>query len=136
MKSIENDRLNAEWNLHRTISKINYQIHTDAIKEHIIPISITKEHSAHIFAGESDVLNVALFGKTAKQWREENTKVEGNIRDHATLEQLLVLANLESLNAEFIKMGLQQSTRLLKLNQTAINQLSMILGNKQTKKLK
>lgn len=136
LKSIENERLNVEWNIHRTISKINYQIHTDAIKEHIIPISITKEHTAQIYASEADVLNVALFGKTAKQWRAENNNVEGNIRDQATLEQLLVLANLESLNAEFIKMGLQQSNRLLKLNQTAITQLSAILGNKQTKKLK
>ena len=118
------------------IGKINYQIHTDAIKEHIIPISITKEHTAQIYASEADVLNVALFGKTAKQWRAENNNAEGNIRDQATLEQLLVLANLESLNAEFIKMGLQQSNRLLKLNQTAITQLSAILGNKQTKKLK
>lgn len=136
LKSIENERLNVEWNLHRTISKINCQIHTDAIKEHISPISITKEHTAQIYASEADVLNVALFGKTAKQWRAENDNVEGNIRDQASLEQLLVLANLESLNAEFIKMGLQQSNRLLKLNQTAITQLSAILGNKQTKKLK
>ena len=92
---------------------------------------------SQIFIVESwEPLAKQLFGKTAKQWRAENDNVEGNIRDQATLEQLLVLANLESLNAEFIKMGLQQSNRLLKLNQTAITQLSAILGNKQTKKLK
>lgn len=136
LKSKENERLKDEWNLHRTLSKINYQIHTDAIKEHIIPVSITSEQTIQIYASEADVLNVALFGKTAKQWRIENPKIVGNIRDQATLEQLLVLANLESLNAEFIKMKLQQSHRLIKLNQTAITQLKAILGNIIIKKLK
>jgi phosphoenolpyruvate carboxylase len=136
LKSKENERLKDEWNLHRTLSKLNYQIHTDAIKEHIIPISITSEQTMQIYASEADVLNVALFGKTAKQWRIENPKIVGNIRDQATLEQLLVLANLESLNAEFIKMKLQQSHRLIKLNLTAITQLKAILGNILIKKLK
>ena len=141
LKEDENDRLNLTWNLNRTLSKINYRIHTDAIKEHIIPNSITKEQANLVYANEADVLNVALFGKTAKQWRDDAStgsaaNVEGNIRDHASMEQLLVLANIESLNAEFIKMNLPQSDRLLKLNQTAITQLKAIIGNPQLKKLK
>jgi phage regulator Rha-like protein len=136
LKDDENNRLQLTWNLHRTLSKINYQIHTDAIKSHVIPISITKEQAAQVYASEADVLNVALFGKTAKQWRNENPNTEGNMRDQATIEQLLVLANLESLNAEFIKMKLPQPDRLIKLNQTAITQLKAILGNPQIKKLK
>lgn len=136
LKEDENDRLNLTWNLHRTLSKINYRIHTDAIKEHIIPNTITREQANLIYANEADVLNVALFGKTARQWRDENPNTEGNIRDHATIEQLLVLANIESMNAEFIKMSLVQSERLLKLNQIAISQLKSIVGNAQIKKLK
>ena len=141
LKDDENDRLNLTWNLHRTLSKINYRIHTDAIKEHIIPNSITKEQANLVYANEADVLNVALFGKTAKQWRDDAStgsapNVEGNIRDQASIEQLLVLANIESLNAEFIKMNLPQSDRLLKLNQTAITQLKAIIGNPRLKKLK
>jgi hypothetical protein len=136
LKNDENDRLNLTWNLHRTLSKINYRIHTDAIKEHIIPTSITKEQANLVYANEADVLNVALFGKTAKQWRDENPTTEGNIRDQATLEQLLVLANIESMNAEFIKMNLPQSERLIKLNQIAISQLKSMVGNAQIKKLK
>ncbi|MFM9948241.1 MAG: KilA-N domain-containing protein [Saprospiraceae bacterium] len=136
LKEDENDRLNLTWNLHRTLSKINYRIHTDAIKEHIIPNSITKEQANLVYASEADVLNVALFGKTAKQWRDENPNADGNVRDQATIEQLLVLANIESMNAEFIKMNLPQSERLLKLNQIAISQLKSIVGNTQIKKLK
>ncbi len=136
LKDDENDRLNLTWNLHRTLSKINYRIHTDAIKEHIIPNSITKEQANLVYANEADVLNVALFGKTAKQWRDQNTNTEGNIRDQASIEQLLVLANIESMNAEFIKMTLPQSERLIKLNQIAISQLKSIVRNVQTKKLK
>ncbi len=136
LKDDENDRLNLTWNLHRTLSKINYRIHTDAIKEHIIPNSVTQEQASLAYATEADVLNVALFGKTAKQWRDENPKTEGNIRDQASIEQLLVLANIESMNAEFIKMDVPQSERLIKLNQIAISQLKSILGNAQIKKLK
>lgn len=135
LKDDENERLNLSWNLHRTLSKINYRIHTDAIKEHIIPNTITKEQASLAYANEADVLNVALFGKTAKQWRDENPKAEGNIRDQATIEQLLVLANIESMNAEFIKMNLPQSERLIKLNQIAISQLKAIVGNPQIKSL-
>jgi hypothetical protein len=136
LKDDENDRLKLNWNLNRTLAKINYRIHTDAIKENIIPGNLTKEQVSHIYANEADVLNVALFGKTARQWRNENPDAEGNIRDYATLEQLLVLANLESLNAEFVKMNMQQSERLVKLNQTAISQMKSLALNANIKKLK
>lgn len=136
LKEDENKRLSLEWNLSRTLSKINYRIHTDAIKENIIPENITNEQANFIYANEADVLNVALFGKTAKQWRDANPKSEGNIRDQATIEQLLVLANIESMNAEFIRMELKQSERLLKLNQIAIAQLKSLTANPAIKKLK
>lgn len=136
LKSEENDRLKLNWNLHRTLAKINYRIHTDAIKDNIFPENLSKEQINHIYASEADVLNVALFGKTARQWRDENPKADANIRDYASIEQLLVLANLESLNAEFIKMGLIQSDRLVKLNQTAISQMKSLAANGNIKKLK
>ncbi len=113
LKDDENDRLKLTWNLHRTLSKINYRIHTDSIKQNIIPENVTKEQANSIYANEADVLNVALFGKTAKQWRDANPGNEGNIRDQATIEQLFVLANIESMNAEFIRMNLSQSERLI-----------------------
>lgn len=136
LKEDENSRLSLEWNLNRTLSKLNYRIHTDAIKEHIIPENITKEQANFVYANEADLLNVALFGKTAKQWREENPNAEGTIRDFATIEQLLVLANIESLNAEFIRMELSQPERVLKLNQIAIIQLKSITNNSIIPKLK
>ncbi|GAB3429021.1 KilA-N domain-containing protein [Niabella aquatica] len=136
LKNEESSRLSLNWNLNRTLSKINYRIHTDAIKENIIPPSLSKEQVAVIYASEADVLNMALFGMTAKQWRDKNAGAKGNIRDQATIEQLLVLANLESLNAEFIKMVLPQKERLQKLNQTAISQLSSLLKNNTIKLLK
>ena len=136
LKEDENSRLSLEWNLNRTLSKLNYRIHTDAVKEHIIPENITKEQTSIIYASEADVLNVALFGKTAKQWRDENKKLEGNIRDYATIEQLLVLANIESMNAEFIRMNLLQKERLIKLNQMAIVQIKSITNNPTIQKLK
>ncbi len=136
LKEDENNRLNLAWNLNRTLSKINYRIHTDAIREHIIPKHITREQAGFVYASEADLLNVALFGKTAKQWREANPAMEGNIRDQATIEQLLVLANMESLNGEFIRMGLPQNERLIKLNQTAIAQMQSLLANPSLKKLK
>ena len=135
LKEDENRRLSLDWNLNRTLAKLNYRIHTDAIKTHIIPPSITKEQKSFVYASEADVLNVALFGKMAKQWRDENPSQEGNIRDYATIEQLLVLANIESMNAEFIRMGLPQSERLRKLNQIAIIQLQSLIGNVNIKKL-
>jgi len=136
LKAEENDRLKLNWNLNRALAKINYRIHTDAIKENIIPENLRKNQINQIYANEADVLNVALFGKTAKQWRDENPDSEGNIRDYSAIEQLLVLANLESLNAEFIRMGLPQSERLVKLNQTAIRQMKSLTMNTNIKKLK
>jgi hypothetical protein len=135
LKEDENRRLSLEWNLNRTLSKVNYRIHTDAIKENIIPANITKEQEQYIYASEADVLNVAMFGMTAQQWRKANPDKEGNIRDYSTVEQLLVLANLESMNAEFIRMGLAQGERLRKLNAIAIQQLNSLVGNNNLKKL-
>ena len=136
LKEDENSRLSLECNLNRTLSKLNYRIQTDAIKEHIIPENISIEQANYVYASEADVLNVALFGKTAKQWRDENPNLEGNIRDYATIEQLLVLANIESLNAEFIRMEISQKERLLKLNQIAIIQIKSITKNINVQKLK
>ncbi len=136
LKDDENDRLKLTWNLNRTLSKINYRIHTDAIKDHIIPDNISKEQANIVYANEADVLNVALFGKTAKQWRDENPNIEGNIRDQASIEQLLVLANIESMNAEFIRMEFPQNERLIKLNQIAISQLKSLMANTNIRKLK
>jgi len=135
LKEDENRRLSLEWNLNRTLSKLNYRIHTDAIKEHIIPPQISKKQQSLVYATEADVLNMALFGKTAKQWRDENPGKEGNIRDYATVEQLLVLANIESMNAEFIRMELPQGERLKKLNEIAIAQLKSLSANPNTKRL-
>jgi len=135
LKEDENRRLSLEWNLNRTLSKVNYRIHTDAIKDNIIPANITKEQEQYIYANEADVLNVALFGMTAQQWRKANPGKEGNIRDYSSIEQLLVLANLESMNAEFIRVGLLQGERLKKLNAIAIQQLKSLVGNNNLKKL-
>ena len=135
LKEEENKKLFLEWDLNRTLAKINYRIHTDAIKEYLIPAIISKEQKNLMYATEADVLNISLFGKTAKQWREENSDATGNIRDYATLEQLLILANLESINAELIRMELPQDKRLEMLNQTAIVQLRSLLGMTSLKKL-
>lgn len=135
LKEEENSRLSLDWNLHRTLAKVNYRIHTDSIKENIIPPAVTKEQANLIYANEADLLNVAMFGKTALQWRKENSGKKGNIRDYSTIEQLLVLANLESLNAEFIRMNLSQADRLKKLNQTAITQLKSLLASPHISKL-
>lgn len=136
LKSDENSRLNLEWNLQRTISKINYRIHTDAIKENLIPKEITAAQSNLVYATEADLLNVALFGITAKEWREKNSKKTANIRDEASLEQLVVLSNLESINALLIQQGLSQSQRLIQLNKVAITQMKSLVENKAIKKLK
>jgi hypothetical protein len=135
LKEDENRRLSLEWNLNRTLSKLNYRIHTDAIKENIIPPNITKEQEQFIYANEADVLNVAMFGITAQQWRKANPGKEGNVRDYSAVEQLLVLANLESMNAEFIRMGMPQGERLRKLNTIAIQQLKSLVGNSNLEKL-
>jgi hypothetical protein len=136
LKEDENRRLSLDWNLNRTLAKVNYRIHTDAIKEKIIPSIITKKQESLTYANEADILNVALFGMTAKQWRDQNPNLKGNIRDYSSIEQLLVLANLESLNAEFIRMELPQGQRLKKLNKIAIEQMKSLIGQASIKKLK
>ena len=136
LKADENDRLKLDWNLQRTLAKINYHIHTDAIKENLIPKELSKTQTSFVYANEADLLNVALFGITAKQWRDENPKADGNIRDIATLEQLVVLSNLESINALLIHQGLNQTVRLIQLNKVAITQMKSLIGNKSIKKLK
>ena len=134
LKSDESRRLSLEWNLQRTLSKINYRIHTDAIKEHIIPDIVTKEQIAYTYAEEADLLNVALFGMTAKQWHDANPGLKGNVRDYATLEQLVVLSNMESINALLIQQGLPQSERLLQLNSVAITQMKSLVDNQNLAK--
>ena len=126
LKEDENRRLSLAWNLNRTLAKINYRIHTDAIQTHLIPKEVTAKQAAFAYAEEADLLNVALFGRTAREWRDANPGKEGNMRDHANLEQLLVLANLESMNAEFIHMGLPQGDRLKRLNRIAIRQMQTL----------
>lgn len=126
LKEDESRRLSLTWNLHRTLSKVNYRIHTDAIKTHLIPPEVSPQQAAFTYATEADLLNVALFGQTARQWRDANPDLDGNIRDHATVEQLLVLANLETMNAEFIHMALPPPERLQRLNQIAIRQMTVL----------
>lgn len=136
LKDEENIRHSLEWNLQRTLSKINYRIHTDAIKETLIPPTIIKQQAATIYASEADVLNMALFGTTAANWRNVHNSEKGNIRDDASLEQLVVLTNLESINAVLIKQDLMQSVRLQRLNEIAISQMKSLLNYPGIKKLK
>lgn len=130
----EFQRLKAEeqqqlgWSAKRELSKINYRIHTDAIKQNLIPVEVTPAQASIIYANEADVLNVAMFGMTAKQWREANPELKGNIRDYATINELICLSNMENLNAVFIEQGMPQGDRLVKLNQIAIHQMN-VLGN-------
>jgi hypothetical protein len=126
LKDDENRRLSLAWNLNRTLSKLNYRIHTDAIKTHLIPPEVTAAQSAVTYATEADLLNVALFGLTARQWRDANPALQGNMREYASVEQLLVLANIEGMNAELIHMGLPQPERLKRLNQIAIRQMEIL----------
>lgn len=136
LKEEETSHLQLEWDLQRTLAKINYRIHTDAIKENLLPQELTRKHALMVYATEADVLNMALFGKTAAQWRDNNPTAKGNIRDTATLEQLVVLSNLESLNAVLIHQQMPQSERLLQLNKVAITQMKSLLANQRLKKLK
>jgi len=135
LKQDENDRQKLEWDLQRTLSKINYKIHTDAIKEKLIPRELTKDQINIKYADEADLLNVALFGITAKMWRDQNPKLKGNIRDYAPIEQLVVLSNLESINALLIGDGFSQKDRIQKLNNTAIIQMKSLLTSNGAKKL-
>ena len=121
--------------MRRDIAKINYRIHTDAIKENLIPETLSNQQISYIYASEADILNVALFGKTAKQWRTENPDKEGNIRDYANVSQLVCLANLENLNAIMIHDGLAQAERLTRLNQIAISQMKILLQDNTIKRL-
>lgn len=137
LKEDENSRLSLDWNLRRTLSKTNYRIHTDAIKDHLIPDNVSKAQKSIAYANEADVLNVALFGMTAKQWRDKNPSKakKENIRDSATIQQLIILSNLESINAEFVKQGLPQAERLERLNQIAITQAKSLANSSSVKKL-
>jgi hypothetical protein len=136
LKQDESSRTSLEWNLQRTLSKINYRIHTDAVKETLIPPEVTREQAAATYASEADMLNVALFGMTAGQWRGRNPKKDGNMRDHATLEQLVILSNIESINALLVRQGMPQKERLVQLNTAAITQMKSLLGaTTLTKKL-
>jgi len=124
------------WDIRRNLAKINYRIHTDAIKENLIPPELTKEQINLVYATEADVLNMALFGKTAKQWRDTNPDKAGNIRDYADMSQLVCLSNLENLNAHFIQEGLPQKERLMKLNMISINQMRLLTQNNSVMKIK
>ena len=136
LKQDESSRLNLEWNLQRTLTKVNYKIHTDAIKENLIPTELSKKQIAIIYASEADVLNMALFGKTAQQWRDKNPDEKGNIRDMATIQQLVVLSNLESINALLIGQEISQQKRLEQLNEIAISQMKSLVANNVIKNLK
>jgi hypothetical protein len=136
LKDDENNRLQLDWNLQRTLAKINYRIHTDAIKETLIPPAVTSAQANLVYASEADLLNVALFGQTAKQWRAAHPEAKGNLRDDATLEQLVVLTNLESLNSVLVRQGLPAPERLLRLNEIAITQMRTLLAEPNLKRLK
>ncbi|MDE6542720.1 MAG: KilA-N domain-containing protein [Muribaculaceae bacterium] len=123
------------WSAKRELSKINYRIHTDAIKQNLIPAEITSAQANIIYANEADVLNVAMFGVTAKEWRDEHPNLKGNIRDYASVNELICLSNMESINAVFIEQGLPQPERLIKLNQIAIHQISILENDSSDRKL-
>lgn len=129
LKRDESNKLSSDWNLKRIIAKTNYKLQTDAIKNNLVPENVSIKHQNITYANEADILNVALFGKTAKEWKNENPKAKGNIRDNSTITQLTVLANLENLNAQYIKDGMSQRERLIKLNKIAIEQLKIFENN-------
>ena len=132
----EEEQKQQGWDVKRQLTKINYRIHTDAIKENLVPPELTKKQVSSIYALEADILNVALFGKTAKEWRDEHPADKGNIRDYANVSQLVCLANLENLNAHFIQQGIEQPERLKILNKTAIEQMKLLTNDQTIKKLK
>ena len=135
LREEENKRLTLGWDAKRMLTKINYKIHTDAIKENLIPLKLSNQHEKQIYANEADVLNVALFGITAKQWKEKNSNKKGNMRDYADVRQLVCLANLENLNALFIEQKMGQAERLTQLNKIAISQMKSLLDDPTVKKL-
>ncbi|MBP9759449.1 KilA-N domain-containing protein [Candidatus Dojkabacteria bacterium] len=129
LKEDENTRKSLEWDVKRMFARVNYKVHTDAVKENLIPNHVTKQQGNIIYANEADVLNVALFGMTAEEWRSKNFEKKGNIRDYSNVTQLVCLAGLESINAEFIRQGLLQTDRLVRLNQIAIIQMKSLMGS-------
>ncbi|MFA6404434.1 MAG: KilA-N domain-containing protein [Candidatus Paceibacterota bacterium] len=135
LKDEEKIRIETGWDVKRLLAKVNYRIHTDAIKAHLIPPKISHISSTILYANEADILNVALFGLSAKEWRDKNKDKQGNVRDYATVEQLVVLVNLESLNAQYIIEGVSQPLRLAKLNEIAISQMRSLINNPSIKKL-
>ncbi|MFT7824583.1 MAG: KilA-N domain-containing protein [Sulfurimonas sp.] len=130
----ENEQKQLGWDVKRNLTKINYRIHTDAIKENLLPRKLTSAQVSFVYASEADLLNVALFGMTAREWQESNPDLKGNIRDYADVDQLVCLANLESPNAHFIAEGIEQKERLEKLNTIAISQMNILLNDKNIKK--
>lgn len=135
LKEAESNLNQIEWNIQRTLAKVNYKIHTDSIKENLIPQILDKKQTSLVYANEADVLNMALFGMTAKQWRDLNPNEKGNIRDYATIQQLVVLSNLESINAMLIAQAMPQNERLVQLNNLAITQMKSLVDNQHIKKL-
>lgn len=131
----EEEQKQLGWDVKRQLTKINYRIHTDAVKENLIPTALTKQQTSLVYANEADLLNMALFGKTAKQWRDENPDQDGNIRDYANVSQLVCLANLETLNAHFIQQQLPQEQRLTLLNNTAIQQMRLLTADRRIDRL-
>ena len=132
----EEEQKQLGWSAKRELSKINYRIHTDAIKQNLIPAEVTAKQASIIYANEADVLNVAMFGMTAKTWREQNPDLKGNIRDYATINELICLSNMENLNAVFIDQKMPQGERLVKLNRIAIQQMQVLESNDERKLLK
>ena len=132
----EEERAQLGWNVKRELAKINYRIHTDAIKENLVPAALTAQQTSIVYASEADVLNMALFGKTAKQWRDENPDKKGNIRDYASINELICLSNMENINAVLIRDEIPQKDRLLKLNEIAIHQMLVLEEKKERLYLK
>ena len=136
MKADENSRTSLDWNVKRILAKVNYRIHTGAIRDNLIPTEFTPRQRSFVYADEADLLNTALFGMTAAEWRKENADKNGNMRDYATIEQLLVLANLENVNALYINNGMPKSERIVELNRLARSQMTALLSNSSIKELK
>ncbi len=134
LKQNESYQNKINWSVRRELAKTNYRIHTDSIKENIIP-NLTEKQKQYVYANEADILNVALFGKTAKEWKEENPNLDGNMRDYANILQLVILINLENLNAEMINQGIEQSKRLERLNEVAKKQYEILQDSKGIKKI-
>ncbi|MDR2570368.1 MAG: KilA-N domain-containing protein [Oscillospiraceae bacterium] len=136
LKADENSRISLDWNVKRLLAKVNYRMHTDAIRDNLVPPELTPRQRSFVYANEADLLNTALFGMTATEWKKSNPDKDGNMRDHATIEQLLVLANIENINALYINNGMPQSDRIEELNNLARSQMAALLSNSNVKKLK